>query len=100
MWGYQPHFAHTLARQAEKVFAELGIDLEPDVMLVGLLKPGLKDKHPVCIEPEEKKWPIEIFSNLTRRFAEIEATHPLQNMFYGDAPSMADKPENMRRSSA
>jgi hypothetical protein len=100
MWGYQPHFAHSLGRQAEKVFAELGIDLGPDVLLVGLLKPPLKDKHPVCIEPEEKKWPLEIFSNLPKRFREIEVTHPLQNVFYGDAPSMADKPENMRRSSA
>jgi hypothetical protein len=100
MWGYQQHFAHSLESLAQKVFAELGISLQPDVLLVGLLKPGLKKNHPVCIEPEEKKWPLEIFSNLTVRFREIEATHPLQNMFYGDAPSMADKPENMRRSSA
>jgi hypothetical protein len=100
MWGYQPHFAYNLQNQAEKVFAELGMDMEPDVLLVGLLKPPLKDKHPVCIEPEEKKWPLEIFSDLPTRFREIEATHPLQNMFYGDAPSMADKPEKMRRSSA
>jgi hypothetical protein len=100
MWGYQPHFAHSLGYQAKKVFAELSIDLEPDVLLVGLLKPSLKDKHPVCIEPEEKKWPLDIFSNLPTRFREIEATHPLRNMFYGDAPSMADKPEKMRRSSA
>jgi hypothetical protein len=100
MWGYQQHFAHSLESLAQKVFAELGISLQPDVLLVGLLKPGLEKNHPVCIEPEEKKWPLEIFSNLTVRFREIEATHPLQNMFYGDAPSMADKPENMRRSSA
>ncbi len=47
MWGYQQHFAHSLKYQAEKVFAELGIDLEPDVLLVGILKPDEKDKHPV-----------------------------------------------------
>ena len=99
MWGYQPHFAHSLGYQAKKVFAELGIDLEPDVLLVGLLKPDLTGKHPVCIEPEEKKWPLGIFSNLPKRFREIEATHPLRNIIYGDAPSMTDKPENMRRSS-
>jgi hypothetical protein len=78
MWGYQPHFAHSLGYQAKMVFAELGIDLEPDVLLVGLLKPDLKDKHPVCIEPEEKKWPLDIFSNLPTRFCEIEATHPFR----------------------
>jgi hypothetical protein len=100
MWGYQTHFAHSLEYQAKKVFAEMGIDLEPDVVLVGLLKPNLKENNPVCIEPEEKKWPLDIFSNLPTQFREIEATHPLQNMFYGDAPSMTDKPENIRRSSA
>jgi hypothetical protein len=73
MWGYQQHFAHSLGYQAKKVFHELGIDLELDVLLVGILKPSLKDKHPVCIEPEEKKWPLEIFSNLPPRFREIEA---------------------------
>ena len=100
MWGYQQHFVHSLESLAQKVFAELGLSLQSDVLLVGLLKPGLEKKHPVCIEPEEKKWPLDIFSNLTLRFCEIEATHPLQNIFYGDALSMADKPENMRRSSA
>ena len=62
MWGYQPHFAHSLGYQAKKVFAELGIDLEPDVLLVGLLKPDLTGKHPVCIEPEEKRVGLSTFS--------------------------------------
>ncbi len=100
MWGYQQHFAHSLEYQAKKVFAELGIALEPTVLLVGILKPDEKGKHPVCVEPEEGKWPLSIFANLPRRFQEIEATHPLQKMFYGDEPSMADKPEKIRRSSA
>jgi hypothetical protein len=100
MWGYQQHFAHSIEHLAEKVFAELGIYLEPNVLLVGILKPDERDNHPVCVEPGEGKWPLSIFSNLPTRFLEIEATHPLRNMFYGDEPSMADKPENIRRSSA
>jgi hypothetical protein len=100
MWGYQQHFAHSLESQAKKVFAELGINLEPDVLLIGILKRDEKDKHPVCVEPEEGKWPLSIFSSLPTRFLEIESAHPLRNMFYDDEPSRADKPENIRRSSA
>jgi len=100
MWGYPQHFAHSTEYLAKKVFVELGIDLEPDILLVGILKPGEKNNHPVCVEPEDGKWPLTTFSNLPTRFLEIEATHPLRDIFYGDEPSMADKPESIRRSSA
>ncbi len=59
-----------------------------------------KTSIPSGVEPEEGKWPLSTFSNLPTRFLEIEATHPLWNRFYGDEPSMVDKPENIRRNSA
>jgi hypothetical protein len=99
MWGYQPHFASALSIRAEQVFEELGFALKPDVLLVGVLKPGAKDR-PVCIEPEDGKWDLSVFSDIPIRYPEAARTHRLQNVFYGDEPSMRDKPENIRRSSA
>jgi hypothetical protein len=99
MWGYQPHFASALRRRAEQVFEELGVAIKPDVLLVGILKPDAED-HPVCIEPEDGKWDLSLFSDVPVRYPEIVRDHPLQNVFYGDEPSMRDKPENIRRSSA
>jgi hypothetical protein len=99
MWGYQPHFAGALLVRSEQVFEELGVAIKPDVLLVGVLKPDAKD-HPVCIEPEDGKWDLSLFSDIPTRYPETVRNHPLQNMFYGDEPSMRDKPENIRRSSA
>jgi hypothetical protein len=100
MWGYQQHFAWNLSRIAKKVFEELGVELKPDVLLVGVLKPDENDQHPVCVEPEDGKWELSLFSDIPVRYGETIKTHPLQRMFYGDEPSMQDKPENIRRSSA
>lgn len=100
MWGYQEHFAHSLRSRAEQVFGELGIALRPDVLLVGVLKTDSKDQPPVCVEPEDGKWKLSLFSDIPVRYAETVKTHPLQTMFYSDEPSMHDKPENIRRLSA
>lgn len=100
MWGYQEHFAWGLARLGEQVFKELGLDLKPDVLLVGVLKSGLADRHRVCVEPEDGTWPLSIFTDVPVRFEETIKTHPLNRMFYDDQPTMRDKPENIRRSSA
>jgi hypothetical protein len=99
MWGYQPHFRINLQTRTEQVFKELGIQLKPDVLLVGARKPEQKNDNPVCVEPEDGKWPLSLFSNLLGIIENTVDTHPLQRMFYGDEPSMRDKPENIRRGS-
>src|SRR5579875_3842698 len=100
MWGYQQHFAYSVASLAEDVFNELGIALKPDVLLVGILKAENAQRHPVCVEPEIERWPLSLFAKIPQEYPETIKGHPLQNMFYGDEPSMRDKPENIRRSAA
>lgn len=100
MWGYQEHFAWNLSRLSEQVFKELGLDLKPDVLLVGVLKIGVEERHRVCVEPEDGKWSVSLFTDVPARFEETIQTHPLNRMFYDDKPTMRDKPENIRRSSA
>jgi hypothetical protein len=100
MWGYQQHFAYSVARLAEEVFSELGIALKPEVLLIGILREEKMQRHPVCVEPEIGKLPLSIFSEIPQKYPETIKSHPLQNMFYGDEPSMRDKPENIRRSAA
>jgi hypothetical protein len=100
MWGYQEHFARSLSRRGEQVFEELGIQLKPDVMLVGILKVDVEDRHPVCVEPEDGKWSLSLFADLPERYEETIKTHPLNRMFYDHEPTRRDKPENIRRSSA
>src|SRR3546814_4239144 len=68
-------------------------------LLVGVRKPGHANRNPVCIEPEDGQWPLALFDGLVGSIDDIYSKHHLQNMIFGDEPSMRDKPEWMHRDS-
>ena len=79
---------------------ELGVpDAGGECLLVGALIPGRRNTNDVCVEPEDGKWPIDLFNGLLDVIEKTVRNHPLQNRFYGDEPSNPDKPENIRRDS-
>ena len=79
---------------------ELGIP-EPGVecLLVGAKIPGRQNRNDVCVEPEDGKWPIKLFSELLNVIEAEIAVHPEKNILYSDEASMLKKPENIRRDS-
>lgn len=99
MWGYQPHYRLAVERLARDVLKDLGADVEIAVLLVGARRPGINNPNPVCVEPEDGKWPLSLFDGLLESIESSYDKHPLQDIFYGDAPSNRDKPEMMRRDS-
>lgn len=99
MWAYQPHFRIQMEHRAKQALAALGANIEVKALLVGVRLPEIANDHFVCIEPEDGEWNIAAFKDVHRRAGEIFTTHPDQQMFYGDEPSMLDKPENIRRKS-
>lgn len=99
MWGYQPHFRLSVELLARDVFKTLGSDVAPEVILVGARKPGSNNRNPVCIEPEDGRWDLSLFNGLLTDIEATASNHRLNNVVYGDEPSMRDKPENMRRDS-
>lgn len=99
MWGYQQHFRSRLGSRAKGVLQSLGIPLIPKVLLVGTRRPGSDDRNAVCVEPEDGEWPVTMFDGLVESVEKVIARHPLQSMFYGDEPSMREKPERIRRDS-
>ncbi|WP_440455190.1 hypothetical protein [Psychrobacter sp. ASPA161_9] len=101
MWGYQEHFRFSLKYDTEKVLEKIGLyDVDFEVLLVGALASNSENNYPICIEPEDEKWDLKIFSGLIEDIGiEIE-NHPLKNMFYSnDEQATRDKPENIRRES-
>lgn len=100
MWGYQAHYRVLLGLHAKRVFEALGILLEPKALLIGIRRPEMSDPNPICVEPEDGEWPLVLFDGLNDVYDRIIHEHPLQNMIYGDEPSMQEKPERMRRDSA
>lgn len=97
MWGYQEHYVIRLKSLARDVLRLIGADEEADVFLVGVRRPGAGPGHLVCVEPEAGRWPPTLFAGLE---ADVEAAipqHELSRMFFGDEPSMRDKPEWTRQ---
>jgi hypothetical protein len=82
--------------RAKQVLAALGADIEVKTLLVGVRLPEVSEGHPVCIEPEDGEWDIADFKDVHPMTSEIFNTHPDHHLFYGDEPSMLDKPENIR----
>ena len=100
MWSYQPHFRFEVESRMNSVMEEFGVsEAGAQCLLVGARIPGHQNPHGVCVEPEDGKWPINLFDGLLDVIEAEVANHPLQNVFYGDEPRMRDKPENIRRDS-
>jgi hypothetical protein len=99
MWGYQSHFRINIESKAESIFEALGVSVDIKALLVGARKPGSSNPNPVCVEPEDGQWSVELFDGLLDSIETEYDNHDLQNMFYGDRPSMERKPEVMRRDS-
>ena len=100
MWAYQPHFRLRVESCMNGVMEELGVpEAAAECVLVGARIPGRRNPHGVCVEPEDGKWPLDLFDGLLDEIETQVAQHPLQSVFYTDEPSMRDKPENIRRDS-
>ncbi|WP_413166106.1 hypothetical protein [Aeromonas salmonicida] len=99
MWGYQSHYRIHIQRLARDVLKRLGAPSEAEVLLVGARSPNSDSRNPVCIEPEDGKWPLSLFDGLIDSIEFAYNNHEMQNLYFGDAPSMRDKPEWMRQDS-
>jgi len=99
MWGYQDSYRIHIRSLARDVLKHLGAPAEADVLLVGARQPKSKNRNPVCVEPEDGRWPLALFDGLLDSVESTYNNHDLQTMFYGDEASMRDKPEWMRRDS-
>ncbi|HEJ7834978.1 hypothetical protein QZP90_17115 [Serratia marcescens] len=99
MWGYQDSYRIHIQILAREVLKKLGAPADAEVLLVGARRPGSKNANPICVEPEDGKWHLSLFEGLLDLVESTYKGHRLQNMFFGDEPSMRDKPEWMRRDS-
>ena len=76
MWGYQIHFRVSAQTSAESVLSRLDPNLKPNVFLIGILSEDLKDRHPVCLEPEDCDYELSIFTDIRKQAEHYQATDP------------------------
>ena len=98
IFPYQHSLRVSVEISAKNVFERIGADAEPRVFLVGIAWPAIAGRLGICVEPETGPWPQSLFSATPEVLEAAWRDHPDQRMFYGDEPTMRDKPENIRRS--
>lgn len=99
MWRYQTSYRVHIQILARNVLEKLGAPPDAEVLLVGARRPDSKNTNPICVEPEDGKWQLSLFEGLLDSVELTYQNHRSQNMFFGDEPSMRDKPEWIRRDS-
>ncbi|WP_437761862.1 diadenylate cyclase [Sorangium sp. So ce764] len=99
MWAYQHNFRFSVEYRARDTLQTVAPGIEPRALLIGVRTTETTEGHPVCVEPEDGQWDPKIFFGCTARTDQIFAAHPDHSIHYGDAPSMRDKPENIRKKS-
>lgn len=99
MFSYQRSMRLSLEYRVEETLKALQLEVLPRALLVGIKAPGTDARHPVCIEPEDGEWSVDLFTHALEQVEQTFRDHPSQNLFYGDDASMRDKPENIRRAS-
>lgn len=83
MWGYQSHFRALQAIAAKELLKRFGLQVIPDVFLVGILVEDRHDRHPACVDPEKDYWIVSSAFNDAKRLAvEILPTYPEAQMFH------------------
>lgn len=100
MWGFQEHYTLLLELRVKDVFKQLGVDINPKVLLVGTLAVKSKNMHPICIEPENAEYSLKLFEGLLNKIETIVENHHLQDIFYSnDELGMREKPEVIMKDS-
>lgn len=65
MWGYQQHVQCSFQVSAESLFNQIDRELQPNVFLLGVLIEEKKDRHPICLEPDDCGFNVHSFQNIT-----------------------------------
>lgn len=98
MFPFQRSLCWGLKVRADSVLKQLGVAVEVKTLLVGIRWPGTSGPHPVCIEPENAEWILDIFDDVPQAIQRDFDTHDGHNLIYeNDELAMQEKPEHIRR---
>lgn len=84
MWSYQTHYWVGAKQMASYLFNLLDKDLNPQVVLIGFLNQPQKQRHPICIEPEDTDFKVEDFNSVAQLAQELQLTSKERNMIISD----------------
>lgn len=84
MWGYQSQFQILAQSAAEGIFNRLDKTLSPRVFLIGVLVEDKEDRYPICIEPEDYGYDLEILTSVKESAQHLEALDEERQILFSD----------------
>ena len=82
MWSYQQPFQISLKFFAERLFEKIDPSLKPKVFLIGILCKDLKNRHQVCLEPEDCGYSQPDFANVKELATQLEEVDAETRIFH------------------
>jgi hypothetical protein len=95
MWVFQSHFRIAVKAAAEGVFNLLDPNLRPHVLLVGFLGEKTNNRPPVCVEPEDARYPPDQFLGVPE-LAQERFHRPTDSVWIHPNQSVEDEFERRR----
>lgn len=97
MWPFQGHFRVGVTVRAEALFQELDQALDPEVLLIGRYEESRKDRHPLCIEPEDGDFRLQDLAGLEGQVQAALTDDPEASVFDSHPGVAEQRTERVRR---
>lgn len=83
MWAFQPHFRISAGQAVRRVLANIGIEADPTVVLIGFANHP-EARHRICVEPENGPLTQEHLAGVETRGREIYEADPESQMMHSN----------------
>lgn len=97
MWQWQTHFGISAQDDAETIFGRLDPRLDPNVFLIGVLREGRPDRHPICLEPEDCGCVVGDFVDIETVAATNAASDPARQVLHSHPSAQQAHEERIPR---
>src|SRR5690606_8976476 len=80
MWGYQSHFRISAEVSASSLFEAVDPNLDPRVLLVGILIDEVEGRHRLCVDPEDGDILLDALAGLSEHVEADKEADPEAHM--------------------
>jgi DNA integrity scanning protein DisA with diadenylate cyclase activity len=97
MWNYQPKFQRKAKSEAKGIFDELDSNLNPNVILIGILFEDDKDSNPVYLEPQNCGYSPDSFLEVKDHVKRFVSLDKKKSLFFGDSVTKRERKLRLKR---
>jgi DNA integrity scanning protein DisA with diadenylate cyclase activity len=97
MWNYQSKFQRKAKSEAKDTFDKLDSNLNPNVILIGILFENDKDSKPVFLEPQNCGYSPDSFLEVKDQVKRLDSLDKKKSLDFGDFVTKKEKKLRLKR---